>query len=410
MRKKSEAVLNEKLEAYYGLPEKVVFCDKCVISNQRPASTIEFRHTPDSIKTTMHMDAHGVCDACRFAELKETVDWEKREEELLKLLDKHRRNDGYYDCIVPGSGGKDSSYQAHILKYKYGMHPLTITWPPILYTDYGYNNFRNWIEIGGFDNITFKPNGRVMKLLTKLSIENLFHPFQTFILGQKNLAPKIAAKFGIPLILYGENEAEYGNPIADNTSSLRDKSYHAMSNLNDIYLGGISIRELREKHQIPLNELMIFLPAQHEELQKVNVEVHYLGYYLKWTPQEAYYYAVENTGFQARPFRSQGTYSKYNSIDDKIDDLHYFTTYIKFGLGRASYDASQEIRNKHLTREEGVVLVKRFDGEFPDKYLEEVMEYIDMAPDYFMELCDKFRSPHLWKKENGERRLRYQVS
>ena len=294
----------------------------------------------------------------------------KEKRNFVRLLDKYRRNDGHYDCLVPGSGGKDSAYQAHVLKYKYGMHPLTVTWPPIMYTDYGYRNFRKWIEIGGFDNISFNQNGRVMKLLTRLSIENLFHPFQTFILGQKNLAPKIALRYDIPLIFYGENEAEYGNPIADNSSSLRDKSYYTMNNLSEIYLGGVSIPELREKYNIPLTDLMAYLPPTVEELDKGKVEVHYLGYYLKWTPQEAYYYAVEHTGFQARPFRSQGTYSKYNSIDDKIDDLHYYTTYIKFGIGRATYDASQEIRNKHLTREEGVTLVRRFDGEFPDRYFQ----------------------------------------
>lgn len=402
--------MTEKVETYYGLPENVIFCQRCVMSNQRPVSYPEFKHRPDRKAPTMHFDHEGICDACRYAEQKEQIDWVTREQELVKLLDKFRRHDGYYDCVVPGSGGKDSAYAAHILKYKYDMHPLTVTWPPILYTDYGLQNFRNWIEIGGFDNITFKPNGRVMKLLTRFGIENLLHPFQTFILGQKNIAPKIALKYNIPLIFYGENEAEYGNPIADNYTSLRDKSYHTMQNLEEIYLGGVSIRELREKYNIPLVDFMAFLPADYKELEQPRIEVHYLGYYLKWTPQEAYYYAVEHTGFQARPFRTQGTYSKYNSIDDKIDDLHYYTTYMKFGLGRASYDASQEIRNKHLTREEGVALVKRFDGEFPDRYFREVMEYLEMDPEVFVELCDKFRSPHLWHKMNGEWRLRHQIS
>lgn len=400
----------EKLEVKYGLPEKVLFCTRCVMSNQRPASTVEFKHTAESKKLTLNIDKDGVCDACRHAEIKEKIDWSQREKELLKLLDKYRRNDGRYDCLVPGSGGKDSAFQAHILKYNYGMHPLTVTWPPILYTDYGYKNFKNWIEIGGFDNITFKQNGKIMKLLTKLSIENLLHPFQTFILGQKNLAPKIALKYDIPLIFYGENEAEYGNPIADNSKSLRDKSYYSMSNINEIYLGGISIDRLKAIYKVDLVDLMAFLPADAKELEKSNIEVHYLGYYLKWVPQEAYYYAVENTGFKARPFRTQGTYSKYNSIDDKIDDLHYYTTYIKFGIGRATYDASQEIRNKHLTREEGMALVKRFDGEFPDKYFNEVMEYLDIKPDHFMELCDKFRSPHLWGKLNNRWELRHTVN
>jgi len=400
----------EKPEAYYGLPEEVVYCKRCVMSNQRPSSYPEFKHTSKRITPTLHIDEEGICDACRYADRKEQIDWEARERELVKLLDQYRRSDGAYDCIVPGSGGKDSAYAAHILKYKYGMHPLTVTWPPILYTDYGYQNFRNWVEVGGFDNITFKPNGRVHKLLTKLSIENLLHPFQSFILGQKNLAPKIALQYKIPLIFYGESEAEYGNPIAETQTSLRDKSYYTMRDLSEIYLGGVSIPELQEQYGLSLNDLMAYLPADHKQLEQGDIAVHYLGYYFKWTPQEAYYYAVEHTGFQARPFRTEGTYSKYNSIDDKIDDLHYYTTFIKFGLGRASYDASQEIRNKHLTREEGVAQVHRFDGEMPSRYFREVMDYLDIDPEQFLELCDKFRSPHLWQQVNGEWKLRHQVS
>lgn len=397
-------------QVLYGLPAEVRFCTRCVMSNQRPASVPEYKHTPDSRKTTLRLDDSGVCDACRQAEIKQQIDWQAREQELLCLLDKHRRTDGQYDCVVPGSGGKDSCYAAHVLKYRYGMHPLTVTWPPILYTDYGYRNFLNWLTVGGFDNISFRPNGRVMKLLTRLSIENLFHPFQTFILGQKSIAAKIAADVGVPLVFYGENEAEYGNPIADNRTSLRERSFHSLADVRESYLAGVSIAELMDKYNVDLADLKAFLPADAEKIAKTGIEVHYLGYYLKWTPQEVYYYAVENTGFQARPFRTQGTYSKYNSIDDKIDDLHYYTTYVKFGIGRATYDASQEIRNGHLTREEGVALVKRFDGEFPDRYFNEVMDYLGMKPEHFHELADKFRSPHLWTKVNGEWKLRHTVA
>jgi N-acetyl sugar amidotransferase len=397
-------------KAKYGLPENVQFCKRCVMSNQRPASIPEFKHMPDRRGAEyMNIDKDGVCDACRHAEVKDKIDWQTREEELLRLLDKYRRNDGQYDCVVPGSGGKDSSFQAHVLKYKYGMHPLTVTWPPILYTDYGYQNFKNWVEIGGFDNITFKPNGRTHRLLTRVAIQNLLHPFQTFILGQKNLAPKIAARYNIPLVFYGENEAEYGNPIADNATSLREKSFFVMNDLDDVYLGGVSIPELMDKYDLSLSDLMAYLPVPADELEKAQVEVHYLGYYLKWTPQEVYYYAVENTGFQARPFRTEGTYSKYNSIDDKIDDLHYYTTWIKFGLGRASYDASQEIRNRHLTREEGMLLVKQYDGEKPVRYFKDILDYIEMSEEEFMGLCDQFRSPHLWRRQDEKWELKFPV-
>ena len=179
-----------------------------------------------------------------------------------------------------------------------------------------------------------------------------------------------------------------------------------MRNSKDIYLAGIKLKELISKYKFNFSDLNIFLPATLQEVKKTKLEIHYLGYYLKWIPQEAYYYAVKHCGFQPRPLRTQGTYSKYNSIDDKIDDLHYYTTFIKFGIGRATYDASQEIRNKHLTLEEGKRLVKKYDGEFPDRYFSEVMNYLEIKENDFFKILDKFRSPHLWKKISNEWKLR----
>ena len=401
----------EENKIKYGLPEDVVFCKKCVISNQRPMSSTEFKHSSNHKHSTMVFDEDGVCDACRFAEMKDkAIDWKEREEDLIRLLDKYRRNDGKYDVLVPGSGGKDSCMTAHLLKYKYGMHPLTCTWSPHIYTDIGRKNFQDWINIGGFDNILFTPNGKVHRLLTKLAFVNLLHPFQPFIYGQKYLAPKIAMQHGIKLVFYGENEAEYGNPVSENKSPTRDKRYFTKTNLSDIYLGGVSFQELIDNHNVTLNDLDVFLPPDQEELEKKSIEVHYLGYYLKWTPQEAYYYAVENSGFQANTERSEGTYTKFSSLDDRIDGFHYYTTFIKFGIGRATLDASKDIRNKHLLREEGVALVKKFDGEFPEKYFNETLEYMDITEECFWELINNARSPHLWERNDGEWRLKYQVS
>ena len=391
------------MKTKYNLPAKVIFCKECVMSNQRPSSIPEFFHKKSRDGAHyLQIDKDGVCDACKQNKIKNNIDWNKREKELLKLLAKHRKDNGEYDCLVPGSGGKDSAYQAHILKYKYKMNPLLVTWPPILYTDYGLKNFENWVNIGGFDSIVVRPNGKVMKLLTKLSIENLLHPFQTFFFGQKNVAPKIAAKFNIKLVFYGENEAEYGNPIAENSTSIRKKSYFLTKNFSELYVAGIKIKDLIKNYDLKLNDLKIFLPESEKDFLKKKTQIHYLGYYLRWIPQEAYYYAVENTGFKPRPFRTQGTFSKYNSIDDKIDDLHYYTTYIKYGLGRASYDASQEIRNGHINREEAISLVKKYDGEFPDIYFDEIMQYLKIKKSNFFKLCDQFRSPHLWTKKRGK--------
>ena len=394
------------MRTLYGLPKKVIFCKKTLISNQRPNSAIEFNHTIKSKKKTLNIDKNGISDSWKFSRIKKKIDYRSREKKLLELLEKHRGR-GEFDCVVPGSGGKDSCYAAHILKYKYGMNPLTVTWPPILYTNYGLKNFKNWIKSGNFENISAKRNEYFFKTLTKLSIENLLHPFQTFILGQKNFAPKIAHKFNIPLVFYGENEAEYGNPISDNQSSLRDKSYFVFKNFKDLRLGGIKIVDLMKKYNFKYKDFEPILPLQEDKIQNFPLEVHYLGHYINWVPHEAYYYAVKNCNFRPRPFRTQGTYSKYNSIDDKIDDLHYYTTFIKFGIGRATYDVSQEIRNDHLSIDEGKKLIKKYDGEFPDKYFYEIMKYLGIKKNHFFKLCDKARSPHLWKKIKNRWYLRH---
>ena len=394
-------------KVFYGLPKKVIFCKKSLMSNQRPNSVAEFLSKRNSLKSTIGFNNKGISDSYLYSLQKDKINYKEREKELLKLLNRHRGKHGEYDCIVPGSGGKDSCYAAHVLKYKYGMNPLTVTWPPILYTDYGYQNYLNWIKSCNVENIKAKRDEKTMITLTRLAIQNLFHPFQTFILGQKIFATKIALKYKIPLVFFGENEAEHGNPIADNSSSIRKSSYFASNSIDKIRLGGVLIKDLIKDHGLKYNNLEVFLPIKPKELISSKIEVHYLGYYLKWIPQETYYYAVENCDFRPRPFRTQGTYSKYNSIDDKIDDLHYYTTYIKFGIGRATYDVSQEIRNKHISIEEGKKLIKKYDGEFPDRYFNEILNYIKLKPQTFFKLQDKFRSPHLWKKLKGKWYLRH---
>ncbi len=413
------------LTAKYGLPDTVSFCQRCVTSNQKPISAIEFQHTSGSVKQAIHIDDENICDACRVAEKKSLIDWDARDAELRELCDKHRSSDGSYDCLVPGSGGKDSFVAAHMLKYKYGMHPLTVTWAPHVYTEWGWRNFQRWIH-AGFDNYLCTPNGRVHRLLTRLAVENLFHPFQAFILGQKSLAPKMAVLHQIPLVFYGENEAEYGNPIGDADSAKRSWKYFSAPEKSSIHLGGTSIKDLTTDFGLEDVDLDPYLPANPAGLEKLGIEVHYLGYYVKWHPQSCYYYSVEHGGFEASPERTPGTYSKYNSIDDRIDDFHYYTTFIKYGIGRATYDAAQEIRSGDINREEGVALVQRFDGEYPTRFSDEILTYLSipekefpqaskmfeqpiMDLNYFNNLADSFRSPHLWSYNKGQWSLRYQV-
>ncbi len=398
------------IEAYFGLPSEVVFCKTCVISNQRPSSTVEFKSKASEKKRTIAFDENGICDACKYNSVKlNQINWEVREANLIKLLDKHRRSDGGYDVIVPGSGGKDSAYTSHILKYKYGMNPLTVTWAPHKYTEIGWDNFENWSHVGGLDNILFTPNGKLHRYLTKQAFINLLHPFQPFIVGQRIIGPMMAAKFGVQLVMYGENQAEYGNNVSENFVPTMDEAFFSSSDPLDIVLGGKPIKEILQETEFSLNDFTPYIPPAASFLKDRRVEVHYLGYYLRWDPQECYYYACENTGFKANTERTEGTYSKYSSIDDQIDMFHYYTTLIKFGIGRATYDAAQEVRNGKITRDEAIALVKKFDQEFPKKYFKSFLDYIDISEDDFYNTIDKFRSPHLWEKINNEWILRHSV-
>ena len=389
----------------YGLPSEVKFCKKCTISNQRPNSVVEFSNS-DNKKKGIFFDKNGICSACNFNDVKKFIDWNEREKQLEELLSKYRKKSGY-DCVVPGSGGKDSAFTAHILKYKYKMNPLTVTWAPHLYTDIGFKNFTNWMHVGGLDNILFTPNGKLHRLLTKLAFVNLLHPFQPFIVGQRLIGPKIAARFNIPLVIYGENQAEYGNNVQENSNPLMDRSFFSNSknNLENIVLGGEKISEIIKSNNFQLNDFEPYIPLEQKEAKNKNINVFYLGYFLKWDPQEMYYYAVENTGFKANTERTEGSYSKYSSIDDKTDMFHYYTTLIKFGIGRATYDSSQEVRNEKITRDEGIQLIKKYDQEFPKKYFKEFLEYINISEKKFIETIDSFRSPHIWKKDGNSWKL-----
>ena len=399
-----------KKKVYFGLPSKVKFCKKTLISNQRPSSEIEFKHNKKTKKKTLHIDKNFISDTWKYSRIKKKINYKKREEELLKLLDKHRNKHGEYDCIVPGSGGKDSCYATDVLKKKYGMNPLSVTWPPIIYTKYGFENFENWIKTGKLANISATRNEDVLRILTQCAFKNLLHPFQSFIIGQKIFPIKIALKKKIPLIFYGENEAEHGNPMSDNLSSLRQKSFYTHNNLNNVYIGGNKVEDILKIKKFNKKDLEPYLPPTDKEIGAFPMEVHYLGYYIKWVPQETFYYSVENCGFKPRPFRTNGTYSKYNSIDDKLDDLHFYTLFTKFGIGRTTYDVSQEIRNNHINQDEGKRLIKKYDGEFPEKYFTDIMKYLKMNEGDFLKLLNKFRSPHLWKKVQNKWKLRHTVN
>jgi N-acetyl sugar amidotransferase len=380
------------------LPREVKFCKRCVTSNQRPRITF---------------DEEGICSACRYAEIKETLNWDEREKELVELLNRHRSKDGSYDCIVPSSGGKDSAYVAYMLKHQYGMHPLTVTWTPFMYTDIGRRNYEQFVH-SGYDNLFCMPDGIIHRKLSRVALECNGDAWDPFAWGQKAFAMQIAHRFNIPLVFYGENgELEYGGSL-----HALDKACEDIRDWKDLYFRGNGVDELAEigkecgvfgKDELLPHSLDIYKAPPPETVEKLGLEMHWFSYYKKWIPQENYYCAVEHSGFETNPERSEGTYTKYASLDDKTDGFHFWFGYLKFGMGRTTRDASMEVRSKHVTREEAVALVHRYDGEFPQKYFTEFMDYLDMDVAHFWQIADHFRTPHLWEKDGTDWKLKYLV-
>ena len=360
----------------YNLPKEIKYCKKCTISNQRPRITF---------------DDEGVCSACRFQESKSVLfNWKEREEKLLELVAKHRKSDGSHDVIVPCSGGKDGSFVAHQLKYKYGMNPLCVTWAPLRYTEIGRKNLDAFIQ-SGFDHILGTPNPKTTRALTELSFRLLGDPFQPFIYGQTNFPLHIATKYEISLIMYGENgEVEYGGDMKNAFKATRDITDH-----NKHYFSGLP-PEYWAEHGISESDLKPFMQPSFNKIIDNNTEIHFYSYYKYWDPQENYYYCKEHTGFTPNQDRSEGTYSKYASLDDKFDGFHYYLGFIKFGIGRTTSDAAHEIRDGKIDREEGVALIQRYDGEFPGKHLSEFLEYCNITRDEFNSVIDSWRSDHIW--------------
>ena len=355
------------------------FCTRCTISSMRPRITF---------------DAEGVCSACLFADQKVATDWTRRENELKRLCDAHRSGDGSFDVVVPVSGGKDGGYVAHQLRTVYGMHPLCVSFAPLIPTDIGRQNLAAFIA-SGFDVIQGHPNGRAARKLARLAFEHMGDPFQPFILGQTNFPLRVAAQERIGLIFYAEDgELEYGGAVKTARPTRNPEEHDAQ------YFSGKG-PEFWQAYGVTDRELEIF----HGPKGKTDAQIHFFGYYKHHDPQENYYYCAENTGFAPNPERTEGTYSKYASLDDKLDGLHYYLAYAKFGIGRATSDSAHEIRDGKITRAEGVALVHKYDGEFPRKHFAECCEYMGITEAEALVIIERWKSPEVW---DGDK-LRYRV-
>jgi len=362
------------------------YCKRCVVADTRPRITF---------------DEEGVCNPCRHWERKEKViDWEARKRELIEICDKYRSKDGSYDCVVPVSGGKDSSYVAWKIKHEFGMHPLCVTFAGNEDTEIGMKNLKSFID-SGFDHILITPNRAVRRKFVRKTFIEFGDPFLPFIYGQDAGPIRIAVQYNIPLLFYGEDgEVEYGG-----STETANRPDYDLEWLEKCGFSGQDILKWVDD-EISVADLQPYMLPPEEEMRRVGLILLHFSYFENWQPYQHYELAKEKCGFTPLEGRSEGTFTNFASLDDKHDGIHYYMMYPKFGICRATSDAAHEIREHRITREQGVELVKKYDGEFPKKYFKEFLEYVNMTEDEFWEVVEKFRNKDIWEKVGGEWKLK----
>lgn len=354
-------------------------CTNCLMLETRPRITF---------------DENGVCNACRWAEEKKKIQWEARWQQLENLCDSHRSSSGNFDCLVPVSGGKDSSYVAYMLKHKMGMNPLCVSIVPGLEFEVGRENLRNFIN-AGYDVVTINPNPDVAKKIGRRGLEEQGQPLMSWINSVQVGVFKTAINFNIPLIMFGEEgETEYGG-----SSKLRDTPFYDTEDSIKIYLSGVDPE--RYLNQFDAKQLYWWLYPTDEEVKKAGLKIAHWSYFENWNPYEHYLIAKEFCGMKEREDASVGTYNNFAQTDTCLFDLHTYFMYLKFGFGRCTQDVGIDIRRGALDRQQGIQLVRKFDGYFPEQYVDLYCGYYGMTRDEFFACIDKWANKDLFEKVDG---------
>ena len=367
---------------------RVTYCSNCLTPSSRPR--IEF-------------DDNGICNACRHAEKKfDEIDWKLRSEEFLEILEAHRSKNGSWDCVVPWSGGKDSSAIAYKLKYEFGMNPLLVTYSPLLPTEVGIHN-RNALIDSGFDAYLYTPNKKVERHLSRRFFIERGNPKVSWDAGINALPVRVAMTHNIKLVFYAEHgETEYGGKVLNkNSSKIRDFTEVLEHQIGDDPRNW-------EDAQVPVTGLQSYLYPDKSSLEEAGLTAYYFAYFNKWSMFENFNYIKEKINFRSAPNgRTSGTFTDFDSLDDKIDLLYYYMQYIKFGFGRCVRDASRFIQNNQLSRKKGLHYCHQFDHEYPALYLDEVLDYLCLNIDEFTKTIDLHRNPEIWSRNGNGWQLRH---
>jgi N-acetyl sugar amidotransferase len=372
----------------------ILFCKTCVTPSSRPR---------------VFFNEKGICNACTNAEKKKLINWDERKKEFLNIVDKikefSKKEKNNYDCIIPWSGGKDSTSIALKLKNEFDLNPLLVTFSPLIINECGQQNREELLKLG-FDSIFFRPNQKIAKLLAKRFFIERGNPKVAWDAGINSIPIKTAINYQIPFVFYAEHgESEYGGLVLSEES----KKKRDITEVIEHQIGDYP--ENWQDENISLSDLEPYIYPSEDQLSKNNITAYYFSYFFRWSMFENYQYVKKMMpNFHENPNgRTEGTFTNFDSLDDKIDSLYYYMQYIKFGFGRAVRDTSRFIQNFQMTRDEALDIVRKYDGEFPKNDLDEVIDYLNMNRLDFEENINKHRNTEVWSKNNNSWKLNFQI-
>jgi len=360
------------------------YCVRCVMPDTKP---------------DLSFDEEGVCNACRNYENRPAIDWDIRKKELLELVDRYKSKDGSnWDCVVPVSGGKDSTFQV-IKMLELGLNPLCVTATTCHLSEIGRRNIQN-IKNLGVDYVEFSPNPVVRRKLNKIGLKQVGDISWPEHVGIFTIPVRAAAQYGVKLIVWGENsQNEYGGPGADVENNVLTRRW--LEEFGGLL--GLRVTDLIGMEGIAKKDLIPYSYPSDEDLKRVGVTGIFLGYYIPW---DGYSNALlaQAHGFETLPTTVEGSIVNYENLDNHQTGIHDYFKYLKFGFGRSTDIACLHLRRGRITREEAKAIVAKHDGKFPWTYLgkslKDILDPIDVTVDEFIGICDRFTNKKIFQTDS----------
>lgn len=357
------------------------YCSRCILPDTRPGLTI---------------GENGVCSACIGSDEKASrIDWHDRQNEFEELVGRIKSLNRPFDCIVPVSGGKDSTYQVSKC-LDYGLHVLAVTWKTPGRTKIGQENLDNLIRLG-VDHIDYSVNPEVERKFTYKALVKTGSTGVPMHFGLYIIPLRFAVALNIPLVVWGESPAmEYGGTREERLNNTLDHTFLTTHGI----LQGTQIDDWVDE-ELKAKDLEIYRLPSQEDFRRVKLQSVFIGYYFNWSPQDSLSHALK-CGFKVRQEGPKVGYYNYADIDCDFISIHHYFKYLKFGFTRLFDNLSLEIRNGHMTRKQAIEYLENAGEQVPHEDVEHLCEFLRISKEEFWKIAETFRNPAIWSKQNGK--------